>query len=76
MEETLREVEESWRFIAGKVKADPQVGIILGTGLGGVAEKVSFAETISYEEIPNFPRSTVEGHVGRLIFGQVGGRML
>ncbi len=74
MEEILREIEESWRSIAGKVKAKPQVGIILGTGLGGLAEKVSVAEALSYEEIPHFPRSTVEGHAGRLIFGQLGGK--
>jgi len=74
MEEILREIEESWRSIAGKVKAKPQVGIILGTGLGALAEKVSVAEALSYEEIPHFPRSTVEGHAGRLIFGQLGGK--
>ena len=74
MEEILREIEESWRSIAGKVRVKPKVGIILGTGLGGLAEQVSVAEALSYEEIPHFPRSTVKGHAGRLIFGQLGGK--
>ncbi|HYB20596.1 MAG TPA: purine-nucleoside phosphorylase [Thermodesulfobacteriota bacterium] len=74
MEEIIRELEESWRSIDRRVRVKPQVGIILGTGLGGLAEKVSVAEEISYEDIPHFPRSTVDSHAGRLIFGQLGGK--
>jgi purine-nucleoside phosphorylase len=50
------------------------VGIILGTGLGGLAKKVSMAESLSYGEIPHFPLSTVEGHAGRLLFGRLSGK--
>lgn len=69
MENILQEIEEASQFMARRVKAKPSVGIILGTGLGGLVEKIVIAESIPYGEIPHFPRSTVEGHAGRLIFG-------
>ncbi|WP_317128994.1 purine-nucleoside phosphorylase [Mangrovivirga cuniculi] len=49
----------------------PEFGIILGTGLGKLVEKVDIKQTISYESIPHFPVSTVESHSGRLIFGRI-----
>jgi purine-nucleoside phosphorylase len=52
----------------------PQVGIILGTGLGGLVKEISVQFAIPYNEIPNFPVSTVEGHSGKLIFGELGGK--
>ncbi len=52
----------------------PEVGIILGTGLGGLVEHIEIAHSLPYNEIPNFPISTVEGHAGRLIFGTLGGK--
>jgi purine-nucleoside phosphorylase len=52
----------------------PQVGIILGTGLGGLVSEITVEHAISYNEIPNFPVSTVEGHSGKLIFGELGGK--
>lgn len=52
----------------------PEVGIILGTGLGGLVKEISAEFVIPYEEIPNFPVSTVEGHCGKLIFGELGGK--
>ncbi len=70
METILQEMEEASQFIASRVKLKPGVGIILGTGLGGLAEKISLRQSLPYEEIPHFPRSTVEGHAGRLIFGR------
>ncbi|MEX0584010.1 MAG: purine-nucleoside phosphorylase [Sneathiella sp.] len=51
----------------------PRVGIILGSGLGALAEKIEVIEAIEYEHIPDFPKSTVEGHAGRLILGRLGG---
>ena len=74
METIRKEVEESSRFILGKVKERPKVGIILGTGLGGLVQKISITKALPYREIPHFPRSTVEGHVGRLIFGRCAGK--
>lgn len=52
----------------------PEVGIILGTGLGGLVKEISAEYVIPYEEIPNFPVSTVQGHSGKLIFGELGGK--
>ena len=52
----------------------PEVGIILGTGLGGLVKEIKAEYVIPYEEIPNFPVSTVEGHSGKLIFGELGGK--
>jgi len=74
MEAILKEIEESSSFIAGKIKDRPRIGIILGTGLGGLVGKISITQTLLYTEIPHFPFSTVEGHAGRLIFGGCGGQ--
>jgi purine-nucleoside phosphorylase len=52
----------------------PEIGIICGSGLGGLAKTVSNPQVISYDEIENFPKSTVEGHAGQLVFGQIKGR--
>ncbi len=54
--------------------ASPDVGIILGTGLGGLAEEIEIEATIPYESIPGFPLSTVETHAGKLLLGRLGGR--
>src|SRR5262249_28031295 len=51
----------------------PQVAVVLGSGLGGVADAVTEAAEIHYGEIPHFPVSTVEGHAGRLVIGSLGG---
>ena len=53
---------------------EPEVGIVLGSGLGGLVDHMQVAEAIPYREIPGFPVSTVEGHAGKLIFGTLGGR--
>lgn len=52
----------------------PRVGIVLGSGLGGLAERVEGAASISYADIPGFPRPSVHGHAGRLVLGRLGGR--
>lgn len=52
----------------------PTVGIILGTGLGGLVKEINVEYTLPYAKIPNFPISTVEGHEGKLIFGELGGK--
>ena len=53
---------------------DPEIGIILGTGLGGVAKTIRVEKKIPYHDIPNFPVSTVSGHTGALIYGELSGR--
>ena len=74
MKQALKEIEESYRSIAKRVKIKPRVGMILGTGLGKLADQVAIRESISYDDIPHFPVSTVEGHAGRLLFGRLAGK--
>ncbi|MDR2653476.1 MAG: purine-nucleoside phosphorylase [Prevotellaceae bacterium] len=70
----LKNIKETAKFICNKVKTKPEIGIILGTGLGGLVNKIANQEVLEYTNIPNFPVSTVEGHSGRLIFGELGGK--
>ena len=68
----LKEIKESVKFLQKQTSYNPEVGIILGTGLGGLVNEIKIDHSISYENIPNFPLSTVEGHSGSLIFGRLG----
>ena len=72
----LKKVQETTAYIQSKVSVKPDVGIILGTGLGGLAKDIENQQVLSYGDIPNFPVSTVEGHSGRLIFGQLGNKQV
>ncbi len=73
--ETYRkQIAETYDFIAPKLPAQPQVGIILGTGLGGLAKEIDVQLELPYQEIPHFPVSTVESHEGKLIIGTLGGK--
>ncbi len=65
-------VQDTVKFLQEKGITKPDYGIILGTGLGNLVEKIEIEITIPYEEIPNFPVSTVAGHSGELIFGIIG----
>jgi len=67
-------IKQATEFIRGKTKFVPQMGIILGTGLGSLAEGIQVKAKISYKEIPFFPISTVESHAGWLIFGELSGK--
>ena len=68
----LEIIKESAEFLREKTNYKPEIGIILGTGLGGLANEIEIEYSVSYKEIPHFPISTVEGHSGRLIFGILG----
>ncbi len=70
----MNAIKASAEYIKQRVAFEPEVGIILGTGLGGLVEHIEVEAAIPYAEIPNFPTSTVEGHSGRLIFGTLGGK--
>jgi purine-nucleoside phosphorylase len=70
----LQKINETAQFLMAAQKTNPQIGIILGTGLGGLVKEIEIEKTIPYEEIPNFPLSTVEGHKGQLIFGKINGK--
>ncbi|MDE7123543.1 MAG: purine-nucleoside phosphorylase [Alistipes sp.] len=69
------EIKKTAAWIEARIEGfRPEVGIVLGTGLGGFAERIETRHAFDYKEIPGFPVSTVEGHAGRLIFGEIEGR--
>lgn len=70
----LEKIKVTANYIKERIQATPEVGIILGTGLGGLVKEIDIIDSIPYNEIPNFPVSTVEGHAGRLIYGKLGNR--
>ncbi|MGP1477011.1 MAG: purine-nucleoside phosphorylase [Phocaeicola sp.] len=70
----LEKIRETAAFLKQKMHTNPKTAIILGTGLGRLANDISDSYCISYKDIPNFPVSTVEGHAGQLIFGKLGGK--
>ncbi|MBN2892955.1 MAG: purine-nucleoside phosphorylase [Bacteroidales bacterium] len=70
----LEKFNQTADFIKSKIKIEPEVGIILGSGLGGLADRIENKFVLPYAEIPNFPVSTVEGHSGNLIFGKLGNK--
>ncbi len=64
-------IKETASFIKEKIKGNPQIGVVLGSGMGSVADVVETIAEISYSDIPHFPESTVEGHAGTLIYGKL-----
>ncbi|MBO5660931.1 MAG: purine-nucleoside phosphorylase [Tidjanibacter sp.] len=70
----INNIKTAAQYVAERTGFTPEVGIILGTGLGGLVEKIEIEHSIPYAEIPHFPVSTVEGHSGRLIMGVLGGK--
>ena len=67
-------IQEAAAVVRGRSRLEPEVGIILGTGLGGLAAEISVDASIPYESLPGFPLSTVESHAGRLLLGRMGKR--
>ncbi len=74
MEDLKERIKGGVEYIRGRTEFVPELGIILGTGLGGLAEDIEVETAISYEYIPFFPVSTVESHFGRLLFGTLSGK--
>lgn len=72
----LEKIKATSSFILETTKFEPEVGIILGTGLGGLVKEIEVEHTLDYSDIPNFPVSTVEGHQGRLILGYLEGKKI
>lgn len=70
----LEKIKQTADYLRGRAGELPKIGIILGTGLGTLVDHIENAIYIPYSEIPNFPVSTVQGHKGNLIFGDMGGR--
>lgn len=74
MDNMLQKIQEAKSFLAEKIGFEPEVGLILGSGLGVLADEIANPVKIKYEEIPHFPVSTVEGHAGQFVAGDLEGR--
>ncbi len=70
----LEQIKETAAWIEQHTQLRPQTAIVLGTGLGHLAAEIDVVDDFPYQDIPNFPVSTVEGHSGRLLFGRLGGK--
>jgi purine-nucleoside phosphorylase len=70
----LQKIKETAEYLEAKFHEKPEIGIILGTGLGGLVNEIEIHHSIPYESIPNFPVSTVEGHHGQLLSGSMNGK--
>lgn len=70
----IYKINEAKDYILKKIEHTPEIALILGSGLGDMAEEAENKEIIDYSEIPNFPVSTVQGHKGRLVFGTMRGK--
>ncbi len=73
MSDIYLKLQESVAAIKSRIKIEPKVGIVLGSGLGAVADAIQDAIVIPYKDIPHFHGTNVEGHLGRLIVGKLGG---
>ncbi|GKU79617.1 purine-nucleoside phosphorylase [Paenibacillus sp. L3-i20] len=67
-------IKEAAQYIQGKINITPEIGLIMGSGLGVLGDLIEDAVTIQYHDIPHFPVSTVEGHAGELLIGKLSGR--
>lgn len=77
MEKTyLEKISETAEYIRAEVGELPAIGVILGTGLGDLVNYIEIKKEIDYHTIPNMPVSTVDGHSGKLIFGNLGGKYI
>lgn len=72
----LEKINEAATYLTQTSKVRPKVGLILGSGLGSLADQIQEADRIDYGDIPHFPVSTVEGHAGRLVLGQLEGQQV
>lgn len=72
----LERVRQTVKFLEDRGFMNPEIGIVLGTGLGQMVNEIQIEKTIDYEDIPNFPVSTVESHHGRLIYGSLSGKKI
>jgi purine-nucleoside phosphorylase len=72
----LEQIKETTSYIKSKIEFTPEVGIILGTGLGGMVREIDSNLILDYEDIPNFPVSTVEGHHGKMLFGTINSKKI
>ncbi|MEK4564738.1 purine-nucleoside phosphorylase [Alkalihalobacillus sp. FSL R5-0424] len=71
-----KELNQTADYIKGKLSSTPKIGLILGSGLGVLADEIENPTSLPYEDIPNFPVSTVEGHAGQLVVGTIEGKQV
>ncbi len=76
MENFLIKLEETKKYLLEKIVESPKIGLILGSGLGTLADEIENPTIIDYKDIPNFPVSTVEGHAGQLVIGELMGKQV
>ena len=76
LEKKQKEIQKAADYILSKIEFNPEIGLILGSGLGELAEETKQPTFIPYEDIPGFPVSTVEGHKGRLVCGTMNGKKI
>lgn len=74
MEDLLQKINETCTYLKAQIQQEYKHGVILGSGLGNLTKDIKVHVQIPYGQIPNFPVSTVEGHSGSLIFGELGGK--
>jgi len=72
----IAKLNETIEYLKSKGLLKPEIGIILGTGLGKLVDEISIEKELEYEDIPNFPVSTVEFHKGKLIYGKIKGKVV
>lgn len=76
VDQRFEQIAEASYFIAGQIAEPPRIGLVLGSGLGILADEIENPDVISYAQIPNFPVSTVVGHAGELAVGKLGGQQV
>src|SRR6516164_8702246 len=76
MTDLFERIQECTQVIRSHWDRKPRVGIILGTGLGGLAEDIETEATLPYADLPHFPHSTVVSHSGQLVCGRLGGKIV
>jgi len=74
MDSNYRKAIDAAQYIKTRFASKPEIGIVLGSGLGSLVDEMENVIDIDYREIPNFPLTTVQGHAGRLVFGNICGR--
>ena len=74
MPDEMEKFNEALSYLKAAYSVSPEIGIVLGSGLGNFSDEVKVEKEISYDEIPHFPISTVQGHKGKLIFGKLSGK--
>jgi purine-nucleoside phosphorylase len=71
---TIQEIDEATNFIRSRITQIPKIGLVLGSGLGGMADDVENPTIFAFRDIPHWPVSTIEGHAGRLLIGTLYGK--